>query len=115
MSCRAIGRPVEEYLMNHIIEVARRLNYDVLVGEFTPTSKNALVADFYPRLGYQSLTGTCDIKRYSVDVADFPTTPILRRAKGLIAVFAFSVDLASLRFWLVAKCSASNWAGPRLP
>ena len=71
MSCRAIGRTAEEYLMKHVIEIARRLNYDVLIGEFIQTSKNALVADFYERLGFRPLPATGDVKRYSIDVADF--------------------------------------------
>jgi predicted enzyme involved in methoxymalonyl-ACP biosynthesis len=47
----------------------------VLVGEFIPTAKNALVADFYEHLGFRPLTSAEDrVKRYSVDLSAF--TPL---------------------------------------
>jgi FkbH-like protein len=75
MSCRAIGRTVEEYLLNHVMQAARLLNYEMVVGEFIPTAKNGLVADFYTRVGFRPLTSADDrVKRYNVDLSSF--TPL---------------------------------------
>jgi FkbH-like protein len=50
MSCRAMGRTVEHFVMNHIAAMARRAGYEQLLGEYLPTPKNApvqtLLADF---------------------------------------------------------------------
>jgi FkbH-like protein len=53
MSCRVLGRRVEDMTLNLIAEGARRLGADHLVGEYRPTAKNAMVSDLYPRLGFQ--------------------------------------------------------------
>lgn len=75
MSCRAIGRTVEEYVMNYIVEAARELKYDLLLGEFIPTVKNSLVADFYERAGFRPLASADDsVKQYTLDLLAF--TPL---------------------------------------
>jgi FkbH-like protein len=53
MSCRVLGRRVEEATLNLIVREARRLGARALVGEYRPTAKNAMVSDLYPRLGFQ--------------------------------------------------------------
>jgi FkbH-like protein len=52
MSCRVLGRQVEEATLNVLVGCARRLGVRFLIGEFIPTTKNALVRDHYPRLGF---------------------------------------------------------------
>ena len=52
MSCRAIGRGVENFTLNQVATAARALGYQALLGEFLPTAKNAPVADLFPRLGF---------------------------------------------------------------
>ena len=51
LSCRVIGRGAETALL---AELARRTSASagVLVGEYLPTTKNAQVAEFYPRHGF---------------------------------------------------------------
>ena len=43
MSCRVIGRTVEEFFVGELLERARRLGYRRILGEYIPTKKNALV------------------------------------------------------------------------
>jgi FkbH-like protein len=52
MSCRVLGRQVEETTLNVLVGCAERLGVRFLIGEFRPTAKNALVRDHYPRLGF---------------------------------------------------------------
>jgi FkbH-like protein len=53
MSCRVIGRTAEEFFFNRLVEQARGLGYQWIVGEFIPTRKNALVSDLYDRMGFE--------------------------------------------------------------
>lgn len=52
MSCRVLGRGVEQACLNVLVEQAGRLGYDALVGEYLPTAKNAMVKEHYPNLGF---------------------------------------------------------------
>lgn len=53
MSCRVIGRTAEQFLFNELIRQAVSKNCLFLVGDYIPSQKNALVADFYEQLGFQ--------------------------------------------------------------
>ncbi len=57
MSCRVIGRTTEEFTLQQILAAARRHGYASIVGEYIPTRKNALVADLFPRLGFEPIDG----------------------------------------------------------
>jgi FkbH-like protein len=52
MSCRVLGRRIEEATMNLIVEEASKLGACQLNGEYLPTKKNGMVRDLYPRLGF---------------------------------------------------------------
>ena len=52
MSCRVLGRGVEAYAMNRVVELARQHGCDAVVGEYLPTAKNRMVKDFYQRFGF---------------------------------------------------------------
>jgi FkbH-like protein len=52
MSCRVLGRQVEEATLNLVAAEAQRLGAHRLVGVFRPTAKNAMVREHYPRLGF---------------------------------------------------------------
>ena len=55
MSCRVLRRGAEQYLFNCIAELARKEGFDTLIGEYLPTKKNAMVADFYAQCGMMPL------------------------------------------------------------
>jgi FkbH-like protein len=52
LSCRVIGRGIENVFMSCVIEAARLRNVEVVKGEYLPTSKNRQVSDFYSRCGF---------------------------------------------------------------
>jgi FkbH-like protein len=54
MSCRVLGRRMEELMCGTVLEEARGRGLSRLVGRYLPTEKNGLVADLYPRLGFKS-------------------------------------------------------------
>jgi FkbH-like protein len=53
MSCRVLGRQVEPTTLNLVAAQARRLGATRLIGEYIPTKKNGMVAEHYPRLGFE--------------------------------------------------------------
>ena len=52
MSCRVLGRGVEEATLNLVVEAARRLGAKRLIGEYRPTAKNGMVREHYRKLGF---------------------------------------------------------------
>jgi FkbH-like protein len=56
MSCRVLGRQVEEATLNVIAEVARRMGARKLRGVYRPTQKNGMVSRHYDRLGFSVVT-----------------------------------------------------------
>ena len=56
MSCRVLGRRVEEAVLQHIITQAAQEKAVSLVGSFIPTARNGIVKDHYKKLGFQRLS-----------------------------------------------------------
>ena len=54
-SCRVLSRGVEETLMNELVSLSRAAGTERILGEYIPTARNGMVADFYPRLGFAEL------------------------------------------------------------
>jgi len=52
MSCRVLGRGVEEAMLAEIDATARRGGLRRLVGRYLPSRRNTMVADLYPRFGF---------------------------------------------------------------
>ena len=52
MSCRVLKRRVEDAVLNVVVEAARREGAARLVGEYIPSSKNAMVAGHFEALGF---------------------------------------------------------------
>ena len=52
MSCRVLGRNVEEAFLAAVAEAARRGGAAALVGTYVPSAKNQMVATFYPDRGF---------------------------------------------------------------
>ena len=60
MSCRVLGRHVEEATLAVVAQTAQAMGASRLVGRYAPTAKNHMVADLYPRLGFVSRAGQVD-------------------------------------------------------
>lgn len=56
MSCRVLGRKMEEACLNVIASVARERGKKSLIGKFSPTDRNSIVSDLYGRLGFSKLS-----------------------------------------------------------
>ncbi len=52
LSCRVLGRGVEDALIAHVARLARVRGASRLIGEYVATAKNAQVAEFFPKRGF---------------------------------------------------------------
>jgi FkbH-like protein len=72
MSCRVLGRQVEEATLNLIAAQAHERGFAYLIGEYRPTEKNGMVRTLYERLGFEKLDQQADgVSRWQLDVTDF--------------------------------------------
>jgi FkbH-like protein len=55
MSCRTIGRGVEQFMFNRLLEAARGENAACIDAVYLPTARNRLVRDLLPRLGFAAI------------------------------------------------------------
>jgi FkbH-like protein len=68
LSCRVLGRKVEEAVVTHLIQKASQSRVRTLTGCFIPTAKNAAAASFYSQQGFTAKAGT-DPAVWELDLA----------------------------------------------
>jgi FkbH-like protein len=57
MSCRVLGRCVENAMLSIVADAARTAGAGRLIGHYRPTSKNGMVRDLFSRLGFSAAEG----------------------------------------------------------
>lgn len=77
MSCRVLGRRVEEAALVELIRLLRTRGVTRLIGIFRPTERNGIVVDHYRKLGFTHVrTDEAGEQLWSLDIAsadfDFP-------------------------------------------
>ena len=55
MSCRVLKRGMEQFVMNTVVDEARRAGCRLIVGEYIPTPKNKLVEHLLPDMGFEQI------------------------------------------------------------
>jgi FkbH-like protein len=68
MSCRVLGRQAELFMFDSLVVEAQRRGIRRLRGVFRPTSKNSMVRNLYPSLGFKLMSQTETEFVYSLDV-----------------------------------------------
>ncbi len=72
MSCRVIGRLVEQAVVNRIVAEARTRGIRRLIGIYRPTERNGMVKDHYAKLGFTRADASApDEERWELDVSAF--------------------------------------------
>ena len=61
MSCRVLKRGMEEFTVNQMVKCAREAGIERLIGEYLPTSKNAMVKELYSQMGFASNNGRWEL------------------------------------------------------
>jgi FkbH-like protein len=67
VSCRALGRGVEDALWAAMLRRANRQNVRRLEAEYIPTARNSIVASLYDRLGLQRIEHNSSSTRYRLE------------------------------------------------
>jgi FkbH-like protein len=74
MSCRVIGRQIEEFMLRTLVAAAKASGVRTIRGIYSPAAKNVLVRDLYLRMGFAKLQEKGDGSiTYALDVANWPT------------------------------------------
>jgi FkbH-like protein len=69
MSCRVIGRQMEDFMFGIMLEAAKERNVEQVIGIYRPTKKNILVTGLYERLGFTPAPDNGDDERkYVLDL-----------------------------------------------
>ncbi|HCP46959.1 MAG TPA: haloacid dehalogenase [Deltaproteobacteria bacterium] len=55
MSCRVLGRRLEEAVRDELVRAAQAAGVDELWGQYLPTERNQIVREHYPKLGFQKM------------------------------------------------------------
>ena len=56
MSCRVLKRGMEEFIVNAIVDTAKKAGFSSILAEYIPTAKNAMVKDIYKNFGFTETT-----------------------------------------------------------
>lgn len=76
MSCRVLGRRLEEAVLCELVRMARDSGCSRLLGRYCPTERNGIVRDHYAKLGFSlEETGENDSTLWSLDTASDPARP----------------------------------------
>ena len=68
LSCRVIGRGVEDALLAYIIAEARRAGAKAIVGEFIPTKKNLPAKDFFRNRNFKQISVDNGVETWEYDL-----------------------------------------------
>jgi FkbH-like protein len=71
MSCRVLGRRVENAVLNVVVSAARARNIDTLIGRYVPSGRNDMVVNFYRDLGFAAAGSDGDATLWRLDLAAY--------------------------------------------
>jgi FkbH-like protein len=71
MSCRVLGRRVEEAVLQEIVYCAAKENVQTLIGIYRPTARNVIVKEHYQKLGFKLLHEAPDEQRWALSVQEY--------------------------------------------
>ena len=78
MSCRVLGRRVEEATLLNIAKHAKASGATKLIGIYSPTARNSIVKDHYNKLGFTKTSGDHEVETWELDLTQYqpPELPI---------------------------------------
>jgi len=85
MSCRVLGRRVENMVLRELLEHARHRNIRKLIGIYRPTDRNRLVQQHYCKLGFvlsEQRSDGSTVWEFEVEKAQVEAAPMTVRSVG---------------------------------
>ena len=73
LSCRVLGRKIENIFFKLIIDELKLMNVKQLIGVYVPTKKNIQVKSFYKNMGMKINTFKNNMTTYVINTNDFKT------------------------------------------
>jgi FkbH-like protein len=58
LSCRVLGRGIEDVFLIHALRLAKQRECDLIIGEYYPTAKNGQVKDFFAKQGFDKYSSS---------------------------------------------------------
>jgi predicted enzyme involved in methoxymalonyl-ACP biosynthesis len=69
MSCRVLGRRLEEFVFYEIVKAARIAGVKEIIGVYIPTERNYISQDLYEKLGFTECDDSSqDYRKWFIDV-----------------------------------------------
>ena len=84
MSCRVLGRKLEEAILAEIINIAKRKKLNKLIGEYIPTAKNSMVEMHYKKLGFSRNDDEINKHIWILDVPSYKNQEIPICVKSIL-------------------------------
>ena len=78
MSCRVLGRNMEQFMSRCLLTAARQAGAREVIGLYLPTAKNALVSDLYQRLQFEASPGDSCEYRFDLKANEPTQCPFIR-------------------------------------
>jgi FkbH-like protein len=72
MSCRTLGRQMEKFMFDRMLEAAQRRGIARIEGVYRPTKKNSMVSRLYDDFGFRRAAESADEVRYEFAVPESP-------------------------------------------
>jgi FkbH-like protein len=86
MSCRVLGRRVEEAVLAAVAHAAHDAGIARLIGVYLPTAKNKMVAEHFGKLGFERVSTEPDgASRWQLDLAGYEPPHLPMRLTGALA------------------------------
>jgi FkbH-like protein len=86
MSCRVLGRRVEEAILQHLVHEAKSRAAVELIGRYIPTARNGLVKDHFEKLGFSKVQTDADgATIWRLAVADYHDKVLPMKVEAIAA------------------------------
>lgn len=71
MSCRVLKRGLEDYILEFIVECAKRRGCDEIVGEYIRTERNGMVRNLYDDYGFEIIQDNGENRTYLLRIENY--------------------------------------------
>lgn len=79
MSCRVIGRRIEEAVIVFMENIATQQHAKQLIGQYRATTKNTMVKNLYPNAGFIAIKESTELVEWALDLPQYWTYPDIIR------------------------------------
>ncbi len=81
MSCRVLGRKVENAVLQDLLAAAKSAAVSRLLGKYCPTGRNVIVKDHYKKLGFDRIGADEHEEIWQLNVCDYQALPLPMKFK----------------------------------